>query len=67
MAYTQVALLLLLPPSFASFPHPFQQMLYFHCKEAWWPGVSFDEKLCSTLSLPSLAPVVQKKVDSTIH
>ena len=67
MAYTQVALLLLLPPSFASFPYPFQQMLYFHCEEAWWPGVSFDEKLCSTLSLSSSAPVVQKKVDSTIH
>ena len=36
MAYTQVALVLLLPRSFASFPLPFQQMLHFHYKEAWW-------------------------------
>ena len=36
MAYTQVALVLLLPRSFASFPLPFQQMLHFHHKEAWW-------------------------------
>ena len=36
MAYTQVALVLLLPRFFASFPLPFQQMLHFHHKEAWW-------------------------------
>ena len=57
MAYTQVALVLLLPRSFASFPLPFQQMLHFHHKLKRRGGWGFNtfkfrsEDLGSSLAL----------------